>query len=86
MASILALVAIAAFVYWIYWNLSSLRKNIAHAKRSGIPYIVTRRFTHFRTRGISDQIAYSCRGIQHVLACYTEVDYSITWPATTKLD
>jgi hypothetical protein len=40
--SISTLFLIAIPIYWAYSNISSLRRNIAAAKRSGLPYVVTR--------------------------------------------
>lgn len=43
MRSILALIGITV-VYSVYRYVSGLRHNIAEAKRSGLPYIVARRY------------------------------------------
>jgi len=42
MASTIAIALIAGVAYWIYSNFSCLFKNIAAAKRSGLPYVIVR--------------------------------------------
>ncbi len=38
------LIVVAAIIsYWIYSNVTALFKNIACAKRSGLPYTITRK-------------------------------------------
>lgn len=29
-------------IYWVYSNIAGLQKNIAAAKRSGLPYVIAR--------------------------------------------
>jgi hypothetical protein len=50
------LVALLAFpLYWCLTTYNSLRKNIAAAKRSGLPYIVARQYiSHARVRLTND--------------------------------
>lgn len=43
MQTILALVGVA-FAYGIYLYISNLRHNISLAKKTGLPYVVTRMF------------------------------------------
>jgi len=42
MLYVLALIFIAIPTFILYSNISSLLKNIAAAKRTGLPYIITR--------------------------------------------
>lgn len=43
MASFIAIALVGAILYWVYSNVSGLLRNIAAAKRSGLPYVVARR-------------------------------------------
>ena len=43
MASTIALAIAGLAFYWIYSNISGLYRNIAAAKRSGLPYIIARK-------------------------------------------
>jgi hypothetical protein len=45
MISTFAIILIAIPIYWIYSNISGLLRNIAAAKRSGLPYVIARQFT-----------------------------------------
>jgi hypothetical protein len=47
MASTIAIALIAGVAYWIYSNFSCLLKNIAAAKRSGLPYVIVRQYVPF---------------------------------------
>jgi hypothetical protein len=42
MVSAGALILLAILVYWICSSVLGLRRNISAAKRSGLPYVVTR--------------------------------------------
>jgi hypothetical protein len=45
MVSTVAIALTAIVSYWIYSNIAGLSKNIAAAKRSGLPYIITRQYS-----------------------------------------
>jgi hypothetical protein len=46
MVSTVVIVLIALPLYWIYSSYTSLQKNIKAAKLSGLPYVVTRAYSH----------------------------------------
>jgi uncharacterized membrane protein len=46
MVSAVVIVLIALPLYWIYSSYTSLQKNIKAAKLSGLPYVVTRAYSH----------------------------------------
>lgn len=45
MVSTVLVVAGAAVAYWVFNVLSSLQRNVTAAKKSGLPYYITRRLT-----------------------------------------
>jgi hypothetical protein len=76
MAASLALALAAITVYWIYSNVSSLLKNIAAAKRSGLPYVVARQYS------TSSQILPLIHEAHRITAW---IVYNIFWIVTHKL-
>lgn len=66
MASTIAIAVVAIVVYWIYSNISGLLKNIAAAKRSGLPYIIVRKYIIQCAR--CELTRHSCQSIQHRMA------------------
>lgn len=42
MISLFTLVLTTIPIYWVYSNIAGLQKNVAAAKRSGLPYVIAR--------------------------------------------
>lgn len=55
MASSVVLALCAILGYFVYSNLSGLRKNIAAAKRSGLPYMIARKSGRLLSKVSSSQ-------------------------------
>ena len=73
MASTIVLALVAICGYFIFINVIALRKNIAAAKRSGLPYAVTRKLNHSSLKNLRK------------LTYYTAVNvYNIAWLLSHK--
>jgi hypothetical protein len=66
----IALVALAS--YSIFSNVSGLLKNIAAAKRTGLPYIVARWYK-LSSSSANYSPDRSCQFAEHIVACHPQV-------------
>jgi hypothetical protein len=92
MVSSVLLATAALVAYWIYSIVSGLWKNIAAAKRTGLPYVVARKYQpppKQNTR-CSKLIPHSCQSLQQSLAHYAQamdpVDQKATCTVVGRLD
>lgn len=73
MASAIAVAVLAVVAYWVYSNIAGLRKNIAAAKASGLPYYVSRGCFSVILEPAQNLPDPSNKHLQPTMACDTPV-------------